>query len=409
MKFPFELREPQSNLETYYTAASLVHEHRGEEIYDGADTGVDPQLRVADKGSIFGREALAHGIHDAGLYVYPPLLAYLMAPLADFPFPEASSIWKICNWIALLAIAALLTRLLGMRLLGLGGLCVVLFLFAYRPTLECFFYGQIPIMLTLLEVAGIFLCARGYKASGALLFAVAAAIKLTPAIVIVALIAWQEWKTLRAFALWCAGIAGLLYLPDGGRLLSHFFMHVLPSMSSGIVNIDNKGLSSSVQFWWLTIRHEGSPTWLGVTAKIFSALTVIYAGWLSRSKPDADNSTFRIEALALFLLLSCCVAPVSWRHAYVCSAPALAILFKRMLEGRAQVADAILLSCFTLSISSFGFAALARSTGNPVLATWANCAPALGLTVVILELRRLRRENHRDEFQEVTPAPIVAM
>jgi hypothetical protein len=408
MKFPFELHELQSNFEVYYVAACLIHEHHGAEIYDGADTGVDPQLRVAEDGSIFGREALAHGIHDTGLYVYPPLLAYLAVPLAEFSFEDASSIWKICNWIALLATAVLLIRLMGMRLLGVGGLGVVLFLFAYRPSLECFYYGQIPIALTLLEVGGIFLYARGYKAWGALLFAIATAIKLTPAIVIVPLIAWRDWKTLRAFALGCVGIAGLLCLPDGGRLLFHFCTRVLPAMSSGIVSIDNKGLSSSVQFLWLTVRPGGSTIWLGVVMKIASVLAVLYAGWLCRSKSNADESSYRIEVLSLFLLLSCCVAPVSWRHAYASSAPAVVILFKRMLDGRTELAEAVVLSSFTLSISSFGFSQLARSSGNPLLAAWANCAPALGLAVVILALRRLRRESQSTSLSEAYPSFVSA-
>ena len=405
LKFPFELREPQTNLETYYTAASLVHDHRAEDIYDGADTGVDPQLRVADEGSIFGAEALARGIHDTGLYVYPPLLAYLTVPLAWFSLPVAGAIWKICNWIALLATIALLVRLLSLRLWGLGGLAVSLFLFAYRPSLECFYYGQIPIMLTLLEVGGIFLYARGYKTCGALLFAVATAIKLTPAIVIVPLIAWRDWKTLRAFALWCAGIAGAICLPDRGKLLFHFCRQVLPAMSSGIVNIDNKGLSSSLQTLWLDIWPGSSTVWLGLAAKIFSVFTVIYAGWLCRSKSNDNDGSYRLEVFSLFLLLSCCVAPVSWRHAYVSSAPALVILFKRMLEGRTRLTEAIVLSCFTLSISSFGFSQAARSTGNPMLAIWANCVPVLGLMLVIVALRRLRGDA--ENVSAAGPLPVL--
>jgi hypothetical protein len=411
MKFPFELHEPQSNFEVYYTAASLIHGHHGDEIYDGADTGVDPQLRVAEDGSIFGKEALAHGIDGTGLYVYPPLLAYLVVPLSELSFEEASSIWKICNWIALLAIAVLLTLLLGMRSFGVGALGVAIFLFAYRPTLECFYYGQIPIMLTLLEVAGMFLYVRGHKTWSALLFAFATAIKLTPAIVLVPLIAWRDWKTLRAFGLWCAAITAALCLPDKGSLVVHFCTRVLPAMSSGIVNIDNKGLSSSVQFWWLIIRHGSAPSWLGGAAKIVSALAVMYAGWLCRShsghnesSDDDKSGSERIVILSLFLFLSCCVAPVSWRHAYVSSAPAVVILFKRMLEGRSGMSETILLSCFTLSISSFGFSQLARSSGNPVLATWANCAPAFGVALVLLELRRLRRRHQSASLGETRPA-----
>lgn len=389
-EFPFLFGSQQTDLLAYYTAASLIHDHRGDEIYDGADNGVDPQLRMADKGSIFGSEALSRGIQETSLYVYPPLLAYLISPLAGFPISDVLSLWKILNWVELLVASVVLTRLLGLRLLGFGGLCVFLLLFAYRPTLECFFYGQITIMMLLLEVGGMLLYSRGHKTSGALLFAVATAIKITPAIVIVPLVAWRDWKALRAFALGCLAIAGTLWIPDGGRLVVDFVAHVMPAMASGIIAKDNKALSSSLQFCWSTIRPGSSTRWLGIGAKIVSVATVLYAGWLSRSRSNDENGGNRIEILALLLLLSCCVAPVSWRHAYVASAPALAIFFKRMLEGKARVAEAIVVSCFTLSISSFGFSELARSTGNPILAMWANCAPVLGVAVVIMGLRRLR-------------------
>jgi len=393
MKFPFDFRERQTDLEVYYTAASLIQGHHGEDIYDGADTGVDPQQRFADENSIFAKEALAHGIHAMFLYVYPPSLAYGIVPLAGFRISEATILWKISNWIALLAMSVLLANLLGMRFLSFGSLCVALFLFAYRPTLECFYFGQITILLTLLEVGGMFLYVRGYKTSSALLFAVSTAIKMTPAIVIVPLIAWRDWKTLRAFAFWCAGIIVLLCLPDGGRLMFLFFLHVLPSMSSGIVYIDNKSLSTGVQVFWLAIRHGGPTKWLGMAAKAFGVLTVIYSGYLCRSNSNEDRSGNRVEVLSLFWLLSCCVAPVSWRHAYVCSAPALAILFKRMLEGRARIVEALLLTGFTLSVSSFGFAMLARSTGSPIVTAWATCTPVLGIAVILLELGRLRTEK----------------
>ena len=117
-----DLRQEHADLPVYYTAASLVQDHRAEDIYEGADTGVDPQLRWADERSICAAEARVRGIRRVGLYVYPPLLAYLAVPLAWFSFPAAETVWKICNWFALLATAAWLIRLLGLRRWGPGGL-----------------------------------------------------------------------------------------------------------------------------------------------------------------------------------------------------------------------------------------------------------------------------------------------
>jgi hypothetical protein len=179
-------------------------------------------------------------------------------------------------------------------------------------------------------------------------------------------------------------------------------------MSAGIVNINNKGLSSSVEFFWMTVAHGSAPAWLGGATKLVGALAVLYAGWLCRAQPGDEQGTRRVEALSLFLLLSCCVAPVSWRHAYVASAPALIILFKRMPEGKMRLTEAATLCLFTLAMSSFGFAQLAVSTGNPVLALWANCAPALGVALAIVALRRLRTDTASGHATLPQPAFVPA-
>jgi hypothetical protein len=393
MGAPFEFHLPQADFEVYYTAASLIQDHQREAIYDGADTGIDPQLRNPAERSTFAREALSRGLLVTGLFVYPPTLAYLTAPLGSLPVAKAEALWKMLNWAATLTMAALLSRLLGIRLWSLSGLSIALFLFAFRPSLECFFWGQVTLLLTLMEVAGMFLYVRGCKGAAAFFFALAAAIKLTPAIVLVPLIAWRDWKTLRAFLAWSGAILAALCLPDKGRLVFDFFARVLPPMAPGIVRINNKGLSASLQVFWHALRPGASTEWLAIFAKLVSVCLVLYAGWLCRSKPGDENGSDRFEALSLLWLLSCCLAPVSWRHAYVPCAPALLILSKRLLEGRARVTEAILLLSFLLSISSFGFAVLAQSTGNPLITAWAISAPVLGIALVIVELRRMRSEN----------------
>jgi hypothetical protein len=400
MRYPFDFHQRLQDLEVYYTAACMIHENHGEEIYDGADNGYDPQLREADKDSIFAKAAQAHGIDKIRLYVYPPPLAYLMVPLSWFSIAHVESLWKIFNWAAIVMIASMLSALLGIRRMGLGSFAIVFCLFVYRPFLDCFYWGQITIILLALEMGGLLLLIRGYKVWGALLFAFATAIKLTPVIVIVPLIAKRDWKTLRAFGFWGAAIFGALWLPDRGKLLWHYFEFVLPSMSAGILSSNNKTLSNFLQFMWLAVSHGSESRWPALMAKLISILAVIYSFWLCRSKsgiddnglPIVDDQSNRYQAIvfSLFWLLSCCIAPVSWRHAYVLSAPALILLFKEALEGKVRLAEMVLLSCFTLSIASFAFESLTQKTGNIFLVAWAACTPVLGVAIVILELRKLR-------------------
>jgi hypothetical protein len=73
----------QTDFEADYTAASLIHERRYGSIYDGAGTGADLQLRLAELSSIFGREAHAHGLLEVHLYVDPPRRCIRRLPFID--------------------------------------------------------------------------------------------------------------------------------------------------------------------------------------------------------------------------------------------------------------------------------------------------------------------------------------
>lgn len=198
--------------------------------------------------------------------------------------------------------------------------------------------------------------------------------------------AWRDWKILRAIALWVAAILGAIWIVNGTRTLTLFFLHVLPLMSSGIVDINNRSLGSVFQVYGHGYFQGDSSIGLVRFATAISALVLCCAAWLSQSKSEANlPDEHKLEIISIFLLLSCCVAPVSWIHAYVLSAPILLMLGERIWERHSTTFEAALWVLFLLSLSF-------TRVGYFLVAT-----PLFGIALGIVRLRGLRTERLRDQ------------
>lgn len=385
-----------SDFRCYYTAAWLVRDSQSRDIYLAAKD-LDPSL---DRGSIrsdtvFARTAAAHGVfaHDIWLYEYPPTLADLVVPLTFLSPLAALKVWYLLNIAALVWAGVLLVRIPG---LGLSGLTLpVLAFLLFPPTMNCLVWGNIPIFLLLILVAGISLFVRKKTYGAAFLFALAIAIKLTPLIVVIPLLAWRDWKMLRAIALWGVVILAIIVMINGWKALDLYFFHEIPRMG-GKFYIGNRSLGSTIQVLWFRSQRGTAAPSLAWTGKLISILVLCYAGWLNRSEGVRNlKNGFRVESIAYFLLLSCCVAPVSWVHAYVLAAPALVIHGKRIWEEQANAYETVVSLLLVLSLST-----------NTVL-PFVFMTPLLGIALGVLGLQRLRHEQpllDRREVNIATPA-----
>ena len=378
---PIRIRQP--DFEVYYTAGSLILNHQPTQIYNGADTGQDPQLLFAAPDSLFAQTARSLGIPAVRLYVYPPTLADLIAPLAALPIAKAIAAWKLLTVLALLAAALLLASILRLPFWSLGTLSLVAAILLFGPAPDCLQWGQITAILMALEVAGLALYARGHKLAATFFFALSTAIKLTPAIVLLPLLMARDWKALRAFTLWCATFLAALWAINGRALLADYTLHVLPAMSHGIVEIGNRNLNTTFLLTWHLLHQPGTPAWLSTLARLANILVLAWATWQSRGQQDRNPLT-RAATLSLFLLLACCTAPVSWWHAYVLCAPALVLLGSDALKGRLTYLEAAVMTFFLLALSQ-------GSPTDPIRIPLALGTPIFGITLALAALHRMRR------------------
>ena len=362
----------------YYTAAWIVRGHSSQAIYSGIRKDADPTEDGSDPNSIYAQTASAHGVTEIFSYVYPPTLADLLVPFTFLSISTALYAWWVLNIAALVGAGILFVRTPGLELSGYVAPFIV-FLIVSAPTVDCLKCGQVPILLLFLVACGISLYARGNKYSAGLFFALAAAIKLTPLIVLIPLIAWGDWKGLRAIALWCGVITGILLAVNGWGTLDLYFFHVLPSLGNRYIEIESRTLNTVVRVLWSrseTGFAAPGAVWAG---KLLSALVICFAGWLSYIRHEnSRRGGVRVQAIAIFLFLSCCVAPVSWRHAYVLASPALLILFKRAWEGQSTTFEVTMLVTFIFALTTN------RYLQQPFL------TPLAGTALCLLALYRLR-------------------
>ena len=130
--------------------------------------------------------------NDAGFYRYPPLLAIAFRPLALLPWPLAAAIWETF----LVAAFALTIRRLGPRLptwLAVGMLAM--------PIAWSLVVGQAQVLVTALLVVG---APWGV--------ALAAHLKLLPALVALYWLGRRDWESLARFAAWAVVLAAVQLL-----------------------------------------------------------------------------------------------------------------------------------------------------------------------------------------------------
>ena len=129
------------------------------------------------------RNSYDYWLQTDGQYVYPPLLALLLTPLAaTLDIGKAGDVWLVALALAVLGFLWTGARLLGrpLTLESMAPLATVTL--ASAPLLLGIRYGQVDILLLLLLTLGLLAHARGRDVLAGLALGVAAAVKPTLAL-----------------------------------------------------------------------------------------------------------------------------------------------------------------------------------------------------------------------------------
>ena len=250
-------------------------------------------------------------------FIYPPIAAILMTPLAFGPY----TFWQVA-WTAGLVVAqqSVLRRCGVPRgwKLGLLGVAVVLAVEPIRTTLG---YGQVNTLLMALVVADLLPDAPGQRrrVPQGTLIGLAAAIKLTPALFVVFLFLIGR----RRAAL--TGIVSFLaFTAIGAILLFDETVTFFGGLSGGETRTASPLYTGNQSLLGVFFRlGDSSQTTtligLGISAIIALLGTLVAAHWWR-----LGNREF---AVAIAGLTTCLASPLSWTHHYVWIVPLAVAVF----------------------------------------------------------------------------------
>ncbi len=281
-----------------------------------------------------------------GGYIYPPLLADLLRPLAGLSLPDAAAAWLLFSHLTVFASALLLWRLLRGRVTAtamLGMLAAGLF---FQPLFENLSYVQIGTLILLILTAAAVLHLRAGVGTGlgsGALVGLATVFKVTPVLVAPALlpVGWAagrlRGRDLRtALAGWtglaavCVGLVLVMLVAVPHTI--DFFTEVLPHIGGGTTVYENKSLPAMVaRAFELTGEVEPgmkfAPNSGLVTLFAFVAVlvpTLIVAG-RTVPRPGADW-TAGAAAFSAYVAAMPIISTITWRHHLVVNLLAMALL-----------------------------------------------------------------------------------
>ena len=246
-------------------------------------------------------------------FTYPPVAALLFRPLLLLPFPLVQVLWTAAGVAALAAAVLLVVRAVGARLgPGLALLAVLLWLEPVQNTLA---YGQVNLLLLLAVLYDVAL-RPGRRTEGALL-GVAVAVKLTPAIFVLYLLARGRYRAAATAVGVAVGLtlAGWAVLPAQSR--AYWFGAVLdPGRPGASEFVGNQSLRGTLVR--LLDGEAAALPWLLLTPAVAAGGILLAAAVAGRRG--------EVLGTCLAALVGLLVSPVSWSHHYVWVAVLVAAL-----------------------------------------------------------------------------------
>lgn len=232
-------------------------------------------------------------------YVYPPIWAQLVAPLTQWLSPtQFFNAFSVVQIPALAGCSVLAGRLVKPSSLSwtVWTLVSVITLTVTVPAISILHHNQPTILVGLLILLSFErLAARAHWSAGAAL-ALAAAVKLSPALLVILLLHARAWRAVFSFALFGGGLA-LASVALAGWPLHAAFLEAGAKLSDWtLISANNLSLSAA----WQSLTYLFDPV---ATAEIGQTHSVIIPA-----------QSWARHALSLLAVLALCALPRLFRH-----------------------------------------------------------------------------------------------
>lgn len=313
---------------------------------------------------ISGHDPYQHSLSEWTPYIYPPLLAELVVPLALLPLPVAAYLWFLVSSCSIAA-AAWMSGGLASRndqpasasrrqsvmesvtwQAAIAGCAVVIVL---RFVLDTFKLGQVNGIVTALAVAHVYLYVRDRKALSAIALAIAISFKLTPVLLMLYHIAKMRFRFALACCALVVAVTGLSLLPfgsHGNNALQTFVNRTLKNEQGyNFAYSGNQSLRGAIAR--LTDQSDNDSE-ARDPANVWTLLISIVI--LSLSVFSAIRGRTELDSVAPFFCCLVLLSPLSWKSHYVILVlPAAYLLNRAIAPFKArQIIGATLVLTFVL-------------------------------------------------------------
>ncbi|WP_345713546.1 glycosyltransferase 87 family protein, partial [Kineococcus glutinatus] len=263
-----------------------------------------------------GRDLYLAATARGHYFVYPPLAAVLLAPLLLLPPWLALLVWDAVLVAAVVLAVRLLVRIVAPGGSGLAAGLAIGAVLLSDPFKEAVVLGQISPLVVLGLVVG---CALGGR-TGAVLAALAGAVKVTPALVLTAA---AQPAARRRFAVPVAVAGALLTLVGGLAAFAswrHYFTDLLWN-SARVAEPDTPSNNSLAG----GLAHAGVPNDAALVVAGVLAVPLVGLLLVAARRSDWDLPHHRLRFGLLVALVAVLVTPVAWSH-HALAAPLAAVL-----------------------------------------------------------------------------------
>ncbi len=285
----------------------LDFQHDFLDYYRAANFAVHGQGVYSDFLHFWGTE------HWAIAYIYPPLLAITLIPLAGLPVEVAGRLWLLGIHLSFLA-ALLLIFAVQPRLSRAAKVTIALLFYLFLPVYLTLKFQQVAALWLLLLAAVLWAYQRRRLGWCALFVALAASLKVIPVLLILFFLRKRAFRlvTLSVVTLGLLSLGEIVAVPDGVL----YGTRVLPTIGLGTSNRDNasvNGLLSRV----IEIYPQASgpfPAKGVAAALVLLAIAAFLAITLRAVASGPVGEPVRGLEFALFVAVLPIISSVSWQH-----------------------------------------------------------------------------------------------
>lgn len=263
-----------------------------------------------------------------GWYIYPPIFAILMLPLAFVSFFKAKLIWLVINQV-LLALGTIFLLKCTKNLGRTAKIAIVALTLMMTPIIFNQQMGNVNVALFFLIVLTLFLIIKDRQWLAGVPLGLAVSIKIIPAVLVIYLLFKKRYKA-AASALAVSGLLMAIGISVcGWNTTVAFFKEVLPKIGwlSRETDIPTKYSTINQSLHGLIIRlFSDSPdgltkslinswtTVLVLTAVVTLVLAVASYSVVAKKgfKNEKQERQHFVLGFGLFVILSHIVSPISW-------------------------------------------------------------------------------------------------